>query len=172
MEKPGFYKLQNEQDEVLQYAQNFVRTPSALLLIQNAIDGTYQYPVDGWTYYPSELDAYKAFNLSVPDSESLGLVEANNYHYQNRLQWETFIVLLDLPERGGNGIFQVILSNFLFGGNMFLIASNFAKGLGTENELRLLNSYVNMVFPFLSDEQKQSVEDAIRNTGVPIKLDS
>jgi hypothetical protein len=50
----GFYK-QEENGEWL-YAPNFVYAPTFELLRENK--DTYQYPVDGWTWYDEEPEGF------------------------------------------------------------------------------------------------------------------
>ena len=45
----GFYKL---EDEIWQYAPNFVYAPTYTLLKEEK--DTYTYPVDGWTWYDEQ----------------------------------------------------------------------------------------------------------------------
>lgn len=164
--RAGFYKLQSLGDKVLLYAPSFVQTPNALLTLQDK--DNYTYPVDGWAYYESDVAAYSANNIELPSDETLEIQIASGLTSQERLKWAHFSDLMDLPEKGGNGLFQIILETFPFGGAMFLLVSNFVKGIGTEDELRLLNAYVNMVFSQLSSEQKASAIAAIDSSGVPI----
>jgi hypothetical protein len=54
----GFYKKQNEE---LLYAPNIVEGDGYVLLAQDK--DTYQYPVDGWSWFDSEEAAIEYFNI-------------------------------------------------------------------------------------------------------------
>ena len=56
--KPGFYKLDGE----LLYAPNFVLNKDFELRIE--FKDTYEYPVEGWSYFESKEEAKTAFNIS------------------------------------------------------------------------------------------------------------
>lgn len=64
METQGFYKL---EDNNLQYAPNFVDAPNYKL--DQELKDTYTYPVDGWTWFDSEEEAY----LFMGDQVVLGV---------------------------------------------------------------------------------------------------
>jgi hypothetical protein len=55
---PGFYK---KQDDLLLYAPNVVIGPSYELNI--LFKDTYNYPVEGWIWFDSELGAINYYNL-------------------------------------------------------------------------------------------------------------
>jgi hypothetical protein len=58
METSGFYKM---DEEVLQYAQNFVCGPGFDL--DRSQKDSYSYPVEGWTWYDSVDEARVANGL-------------------------------------------------------------------------------------------------------------
>jgi hypothetical protein len=53
----GFYKKQNEE---LLYAPNIIEGSGYVLLAQDK--DSYQYPVDGWSWFESEENAIKYFD--------------------------------------------------------------------------------------------------------------
>ena len=55
---PGFYKLDSE----LLFAPNFVLNKDFELRIESK--DTYEYPIDGWSYFENEDEAKKAFNIT------------------------------------------------------------------------------------------------------------
>jgi hypothetical protein len=59
----GFYKL----DGILLYAPNFVLNANYELYKEQA--NNYTYPVDGWSWFDSEQEAYAFFNLELPQGE-------------------------------------------------------------------------------------------------------
>jgi hypothetical protein len=56
--KPGFYKLENDQ---LLYGPNFVLNSNYELRKETYQD--HDYPIDGWYWFNSEQDARTFFNL-------------------------------------------------------------------------------------------------------------
>lgn len=54
----GFYKLDNTQ---LLFGPNFVEAPTYALYRQNKND--YAYPIDGWYWFDSELEAKTFFGV-------------------------------------------------------------------------------------------------------------
>lgn len=61
----GFYKLDPDSDPAaLFYAPNFVYAPTYALLREHAT--AYDYPVDGWHWFDSAVDAYAGFNIPLP----------------------------------------------------------------------------------------------------------
>lgn len=58
MNGSGFYALVNNE---LLYASTYVRGPN--LLLHKYQRETYEYPVDGWTWFESEADARLSFGL-------------------------------------------------------------------------------------------------------------
>ncbi len=54
----GFYKYDGGD---LFYAPNFVDGPTITLLIEDY--ETYTYPVEGWYYFESEVEAKEFFNI-------------------------------------------------------------------------------------------------------------
>ena len=55
----GFYKKQNEE---LLYAPNIIEGSGYVLLAQDK--DTYQYPVDGWSWFENEQAAIEWYNAS------------------------------------------------------------------------------------------------------------
>ena len=53
----GFYKKQNEE---LLYAPNIIEGSGYVLLAQDK--DTYQYPIDGWSWFESEENAAEYFD--------------------------------------------------------------------------------------------------------------
>jgi len=60
----GFYKKEN--DTIL-YAPNIVEGDGYVLISQDK--DTYEYPIDGWTWFDSEEEAKEFFNLEDLDSK-------------------------------------------------------------------------------------------------------
>lgn len=58
----GFYKLEN--DEIL-FGPNFVESPTYMLHRENY--EVHDYPVDGWYWFGSRLDAYNFFGKPLPE---------------------------------------------------------------------------------------------------------
>ena len=54
----GFYKKQ--QDDQIIYAPNWVEGLNLLLIAQNK--DQYEYPIDGWTWFDSEEQAFEQLN--------------------------------------------------------------------------------------------------------------
>ena len=59
--RTGFYKL----DGILLYAPNSVH--SQFYTLSKEDHHTYSYPVDGWYWFDSELDAHTFFNIPLTD---------------------------------------------------------------------------------------------------------
>ena len=60
----AFYKL---HEGLLLQAPNAVLAPDYEL--RKELKDTYTYPVDGWTWFNSEAEAYWAFELTQPEPE-------------------------------------------------------------------------------------------------------
>lgn len=56
----GFYKRINGE---IHYAPNVICTPTQRIKIEDAT--SYQYPVEGWFYFPNKETAYSIFNQSL-----------------------------------------------------------------------------------------------------------
>jgi len=64
MEK-GFYSV--DADGIFHFAPNFVYGPTYILLIEEK--DTYTYPLEGWMYFDTKLEATTYFNLSANTQE-------------------------------------------------------------------------------------------------------
>ena len=60
----GFYKREGEAT-ILFYAPNSVYMPSGISLLKDN-KNTYQYPVEGWSWFEAIEDAYSFHNLEIP----------------------------------------------------------------------------------------------------------
>ena len=63
----GFYKA--SEDNTLLYAPNFVYAPTYTLLKEN--HSSYEYPVDGWSWFDSEESARQNLNIPAESGEYL-----------------------------------------------------------------------------------------------------
>jgi hypothetical protein len=57
----SFFK---QLDEKILEAPNFVYAPSYVLLIERK--DSYYYPIDGWYYFETKLEAYSFFGIELP----------------------------------------------------------------------------------------------------------
>jgi len=76
MPDPGFYKS-NEEKTALFYAPNAVHSRDYSLIASDK--ASYQYPVEGWTWYESKEDALAAEGVTEPEkptapTEALGSI--------------------------------------------------------------------------------------------------
>jgi hypothetical protein len=65
MEQKGFYSV--DADGIFHYAPNFVYAPSYTLLIEEK--DLYTYPIEGWMYFDTKLEATTYFNLPADIQE-------------------------------------------------------------------------------------------------------
>jgi len=70
----GFYK--NDSGHLL-YGPNFVLNKDYELKKENKHN--YEYPVDGWYWFESEIDARVYFNMTINDQDSLTNDDYNEF---------------------------------------------------------------------------------------------
>lgn len=65
----GFYRVDPNDSEALQYAPTFVYAPDYTLKIEDV--ASYTFPIEGWSLFATAEEAYSFFGVVPPSPDSL-----------------------------------------------------------------------------------------------------
>jgi hypothetical protein len=85
--------------------------------------------------------------------------------------WQGFLDDCDLPETGGNGVFNELLKiNFSLAMDAYFLTLRFKSGLAGEEELRTLGFIYSQFIPSLSPTVTDSLRAAIEANNIPLAI--
>jgi hypothetical protein len=85
--------------------------------------------------------------------------------------WQGFLNACDLPETGGNGVFNELLKiNFSLAMDAYFLTLRFKSGLAGEEELRTLGFIYSQFIPSLSPVVTDSLRAAIEANNIPLAM--
>jgi hypothetical protein len=87
------------------------------------------------------------------------------------IDWQGFLNSCDLPEKGGNGVFNELLKiNFSLAMDAYFLTLRFKSGLAGEEELRTLSFIYSQFIPALSPTVTDSLRAAIEANNIPLAI--
>jgi hypothetical protein len=90
---------------------------------------------------------------------------------ESLLNWQGFLDACDVPELGGNGVFQALLGiNFPLAMDSYQIMLRLLSGLGASQEIRTLNFLYSILVSQLSSELVNKLQEAITKNNIPINI--